>query len=59
LILGALLRALLFGRALRGFLTDAELLAATAVLERDAHHGTECECQDCEDRLLLGIDVED
>jgi len=57
--LGALLRALLFGRALRGFLTDAELLAATAVLERDAHHGTECECQDCEDRLLLGIDVED
>jgi len=40
--LGALIRALLFSRALKGALTDAELLAATAVLERDGPHASEC-----------------
>jgi len=55
----ALLRALLFGKALRGLLTDAELLAATAVLEHDRPHGADCGCDDCEDRAILGLDPYD
>lgn len=57
--MGALLRALLFGKALKGLLTDVELLAATAVLERERPHGGECSCDDCEDRAILGYDPDD
>jgi hypothetical protein len=57
--LGELLRALMFGKALKGVLTDVELLAATAVLEHERPHRRGCECEDCEDRLLLGLDPDD
>jgi len=55
--LGALLRALLFGKAMKGLLTDVELLAATAIFE--GRHGADCECYDCEDRMILGLDRDD
>ena len=50
---------MLFSRALKGALTDAELLAATAVLERDGPHASECGCDECSDRLILGLEADD
>jgi len=50
---GELLKALIFGRAVRGLITDAELLAATAVLERDDGHTHSCGCELCSERFIL------
>ena len=38
---------------------DSELLAATAVLERDGPHASECGCDECSDRLILGLEADD
>jgi hypothetical protein len=57
--LGALLKAFLFGKALKGLLTDAELLAATAVLDRRGGHPRDCCCDDCDDRAILGLEDDD
>jgi hypothetical protein len=59
--LGALIKALLFGKALSGLLTDAELLAASAVLGRGRGEGHphDCCCDDCDDRAILGLEDDD
>lgn len=58
--MGELVKAMLFARAMKGLVGDAEMLAATAILERRPQsHRMGCDCAECDERVILGLDDED